>query len=68
MIWGSMSRSIRFMSAYHLEWGEVFLPPDVLLEARPHGGHHVVEIHDDVDKGVEEGEEGAVTACRQQIH
>lgn len=44
----------------HLERGQVFLPPDVLLVFRPHGGHHVVEVHDDVNECVQESEERAV--------
>ena len=46
----------------HLQRGEVLLPPDVLLVAGSQGGHHVIEVHDDVDEGVEQSEEGRVTA------
>lgn len=54
---------------YHLEGGEVLLPPDVLLVLRSHGGDHVVEVHDDVYEGVEEGEEGRVAArCELESH
>lgn len=51
---------------YHLEGGEVLLPPDELLVLGAHGGDHVVEVHHDVYKGVEEGEERAVSACNEK--
>ena len=41
---------------YHLEGGQVFLPPNELLVLWTHGSHHVVEVHDNVDEGVEESE------------
>lgn len=46
----------------HLESGEVFLPPDVLLVLGSHSGHHVIEVHDDVNESVEQAEESRVTA------
>lgn len=49
-------------TTYHLEGGEVLLPPDVLLVLGAHRRDHVVEVHDDVDESVEEGEEGRVAA------
>jgi len=49
----------------HLESGEVFLPPDVLLVLGSHGGHHVVEVHDDVNERVEQSEESRVAAGRE---
>ena len=45
----------------HLEVGEVLLPPDVAAVLGSHGGHHVVHVHHDVHKGVDEAEESAVT-------
>ena len=48
--------------SYHLEGGEVFLPPDELLVLGSHGGDHVIKVHDDVDERVEQAEEGRVTA------
>ena len=54
---------------YHLESGEILLPPNVLLILRAHRRDHVVEVHDDVDEGVEEGEEGRVAArCELEAH
>lgn len=47
---------------YHLEHGQVFLPPQVLLHLRSDGGQHVVRVHDDVHERVEQTEERAVTA------
>lgn len=38
---------------YHLEGGEVFLPPNEFLVFGTHGGDHVVEIHDNVYEAVE---------------
>jgi len=46
----------------HLKRGEIFLPPDVLLVLGSHGSHHVVEVHDDVDEGVQQSKECAMTA------
>lgn len=48
----------------HLKSGEIFLPPNEFLVLWSHGGHHVVEIHDDVDESVEQTEESRVaTRC-----
>ena len=46
--------------SYHLESGEVLLPPNVLLVLRTHGSHHVVKVHDNVDESVEQTEKGRV--------
>ena len=40
-------------------------PPEVLLHAGPHGGHEVVEVHDDVHAHVEEPAEGGVAASHK---
>ena len=40
-------------------------PPEVLLHAGPHGGHEVVEVHDDVHAHVEEPAEGCVAASHK---
>lgn len=50
---------------YHLEGGEVLLPPDVLLVFRTHRSHHVVEVHHDVDERVQKSKERAVTTWRK---
>lgn len=44
-----------------MESSEIFLPPDKLLVLGTHGGYHVVEIHDNVDKSVEQSKECRVT-------
>ena len=36
----------------HLHGGQVFLPPEVLLEPGARRGQEVVWVHDDVDQGV----------------
>lgn len=46
----------------HLQHGEVLLPPEVALDLGSHRCQHVVGVHDDVDEGVQEAEEGRVTA------
>lgn len=51
--------------AYHLEGGEVFLPPNELGVLGSHGGDHVVEVHDDVHERVEQAEERRVAAGRE---
>lgn len=58
----------KIQKSYHLESGEVLLPPNVLLVSRSHRRHHVVEIHDDVDKRVEQGEKCAMTTCDRHKH
>lgn len=54
------------MCTHHLECGEVLLPPDELLVLRSHGGHHVVEVHDDVHERVQHREERAVAAYKRK--
>ncbi len=49
------------------------LPANVLLEARSHSSHQVVEIHDDMNQGIEEGEEtgmatGSEADTRPEAH
>lgn len=50
---------------HHLQQGQVFLPPQVLLDFGSHRGEHVVSVHDDVHERVEEAEERAVAAGRE---
>ena len=40
-------------------------PPEVFLDAGSHGGHEVVEVHDDVYAHVEEPAEGGVSATNK---
>ena len=40
-------------------------PPEVFLDAGSHGGHEVVEVHDDVHTHVEEPAEGGVAATNK---
>lgn len=47
---------------YNLHRCQVLLPPNIFLEPGSHGRHHVIEVHPDVHEGVQEPEEGAVTA------
>lgn len=49
---------------YQLQGGQMLLPPDVLLVFRTHGGHHVVEVHDDVHQVVDDVGECAVPTYR----
>ena len=41
---------VMMQGSYHLQSGDVLLPPEVLLVLWSHGSHHVVEIHYDVYK------------------
>lgn len=52
---------------YHLKGRQVFLPPNVFLIFRTHRGDHIVEVHDNVHKGIQHREERAVTA-RRKLH
>ena len=36
----------------HLHGGQIFLPPEILLEPGARGGQEVVGVHDDMDQGV----------------
>lgn len=47
----------------HLQGGEVLLPPEVRLDRGTERREQVVRVHHDVDEGVQETEEGRVTAC-----
>lgn len=49
------------MFGYHLQGGEIFLPPEILLKAGSEGTEQVVGVHDDVDKSVQQAEEGTVS-------
>jgi len=49
----------------HLQLGQVSFPPEVFLDAGSHGGHEVVEVHDDVYAHVEEPAEGGVSATNK---
>ena len=46
----------------HLHGGQIFLPPEVLLEPGARRGQEVVGVHDDVDQGVPHPAEGCVAA------
>lgn len=38
---------------YHLQIGDVFLPPEVLVELWAHGRHHVVRVHHNVHERID---------------
>ena len=42
-------------------------PPEVFLDAGSHGGHEVVEVHDDVNAHIEEPAEGGVAATNKPV-
>lgn len=44
----------------HLENGQIFLPPQILLNSWTHRCHQIVEVHDKVHQTVESGEEGSL--------
>lgn len=48
---------------YHLESCEVLLPPDVFLVLWSHCRNHVVKVHDNVNKCVEQCKKRAVATC-----
>ena len=41
--------------------------PEILLVLRSHAGHEVVGVHDHVDKGVDETQQGAMTTCKGKM-
>ena len=45
------------MDHHHLDDGEVFLPPEVLLNLGPKGGQTIVAVHQHMDRGVDAGTE-----------
>lgn len=46
----------------HLQDGEILLPPQIFLYFGSHGRQHIIGVHDDVHKGVEEAKERRMTA------
>lgn len=42
---------------HHLQGGQIFLPPQVLLDVGSQRGQQVVGVHDDMHKGIEQTEE-----------
>jgi len=61
-------RSVTVALTHQLEQCKVLLPPEVLLVLRPHGGHHVVRVHDDVNYVVHKIRERAVSTCNGTPH
>jgi hypothetical protein len=47
------------------QYGEIFLPPQIFLHMRTHGGEHVIKVHNYVHKCVDKAKEAAVTASRK---
>ena len=59
---GKKGKGRKKRPTYHLEGGEVFLPPDELLVLGSHGSNHVIEVHDNMHECVEQAEEGGMSA------
>lgn len=57
-----VSNYICSLITYHLDSGQVLLPPQVLVILGPKCCQEVVAVHDDVDEGVQKTEESGVTA------
>ena len=51
----------------HLEVGDPRLPEEVGADPGAEGGEAVVGVHEDVDAGVEEAEEGGVAAGEEAV-
>lgn len=47
---------------HHLQVCDPVFPPQVFLELWSHSREHIVEVHDDMNEGVDDSNEGAVTA------
>lgn len=52
---------------YHLEGGQILLPPDEPLVPRSKGSDQVIRIHYDVNEGVAQAEERAVSSWKIKI-
>lgn len=50
----------------HLQVGEILLPPDVASVTVTHGSQHIVQVHYDVYKTVDESKEGTVATYRKK--
>lgn len=49
-----------------LDPGDVLLPPEVFAILGSHGGKHVVEIHEDVHKRVQETDDNSLFTCEPE--
>jgi hypothetical protein len=54
----------RSIMIYQLEFGDVFLPPEIFLDLRPECCQEVVRVHDDMNKGVEESDQNSLLTCK----
>lgn len=43
-------------AAYDLHDGQVFLPPQMLLDLWSHGGQHIVHVHDDMNERIDQSQ------------
>lgn len=50
---------------HHLKNSQVFFPPQILLHFWSHRGEHIVRVHHNVDKCIQEAKERTVTARRE---
>lgn len=47
-----------------MQSGQIFFPPQILLELGTHGREHIVAVHNNMYKGIEQTEEGTMaTGC-----
>lgn len=49
------------LDIYHLKSGDMLLPEQEPLVLRTHSGHHVIRVHNYMDKRVDDPNEGPVT-------
>lgn len=47
--------------AYNLQNCDILLPPQILLNLGAHGRQQIIGIHDDVNEGVDEAQQSAMT-------
>jgi len=57
-----------FIDIYHLNDSEVFFPPDKLGIVWSQSGHHVVEVHNDVNESVKHPKENGVTSGCETVN
>lgn len=54
----------RNRNTYDLQFGHIFLPPQVFLVLRTHGRQHVIRVHANVHEVIQDIRECCVSTCK----